>query len=250
MIIPLALRDLQSRYVGTFGGMLWTLAHPIALVFIFYVVFAIGFNSQGPSHTPFILWFVSGYVPWLFINETLVAITDSITRNAHLIKKTVFPSEILPLVHLTSGLVPHMIFLLLVGGMLAYYKVLFLIDRFLVVYFLVCCCVLLLGLGWLLSSLQVFYRDISHALPIVLNLLFWASPIVWSPNNMPAKYRDLLSYNPFYYIIEGYRGMLISDTAIWPSAWFTAYFWVVATLTFIFGAYIFGRLKPEFADVM
>jgi ABC-type polysaccharide/polyol phosphate export permease len=250
LILALALRDLQSRYAGTLGGVLWTFAHPLAVISIFYFVFAIGFRSQGPDRTPFILWFVCGYVPWLFFNETLLAATDSIMRHAHFVKKTVFPSEILPFVHLTSGLVLHVIFLLIVVGMLAFFHVPFQADRFLVVYFLVSSCVFLLGLGWMLSALQVFYRDISHALSIILNLWFWATPIVWSPDNIPAEYRGLLFYNPMYYIIEGYRGLLIFNTAVWPSAGQTAYFWSIAMLTFVVGAYVFGRLKPEFVDVM
>jgi ABC-type polysaccharide/polyol phosphate export permease len=250
LILALALRDLQSRYAGTLGGVLWTFAHPLAVVSIFYFVFAIGFKSQGPDSTPFILWFVCGLVPWFFFNDTLLAATDSITRHAHLVKKTVFPSEILPFVNLTSGLVPHAIFLLIVVGMLAFFNVPFLANRFLAVYFLICACVFLLGLGWMLSALQVFYRDISHALSIILNLWFWATPIVWTPDIMPAEYRGLLFYNPMYYIIEGYRGLLIFNTAVWPSAWHTAYFWGIAALTFVVGAYVFGRLKPEFVDVM
>jgi lipopolysaccharide transport system permease protein/teichoic acid transport system permease protein len=250
MIGALAVRDLQSRYAGTFGGMIWTVVHPLAVISVFYVVFAIGFKSQGANSSPFILWFVCGFVPWLFFSETLSTITDSISRHAHLVKKTIFPSEILPLVHLTSGLVAHAIFLLILAGMLGLFNVAFQIDRLLVIYFLFCTCMLVLGLGWLLSAIQVFYRDISQVLPIILNLLFWATPIVWSPDNLPTEYRELLAYNPLYYIIEGYRGMLLYHEAVWPSIWQAAYFWSISIVTFIAGAYVFGRLKPEFADVM
>jgi ABC-type polysaccharide/polyol phosphate export permease len=250
MIGALALRDLQSRYAGTLGGTLWAFAHPLAIVVIFYFVFAVGFKAQGPSSTPFILWFVCGLVPWFFFNDTLLTIADSITRNAHLVKKTVFPTEILPLVHITSGLFPHAIFLVILAGMLAFFKMPFLPDRLLVVYFLICTCALLIGFGWMLSALQVFYRDISQALTIFLNLWFWVTPIVWSPEIMPAAYRGLLFYNPMYYVIEGYRGLLIFNSSVWPGAMETAYFWSVTLLAFFVGAYIFRRLKPEFADVM
>jgi ABC-type polysaccharide/polyol phosphate export permease len=250
LILALAVRDLQSRYVGTLGGILWTFAHPLAVITIFYFVFAVGFKSQGPEGTPFMLWFVCGLVPWFFFNETLLAATDSITRHAHLIKKTVFPSEILPLVNITAGLVPHTIFLLIVVGLLAWFQVPFKAERLLVVYFLLCTCLLLVGLSWLLSAIQVFYRDVSHALSIVLNLLFWTTPIVWSPEMIPEGYRGLLFCNPMYYIIEGYRGLLVFNETVWPSAGHTAYFWCVVTAAFMAGAYVFNRLKPEFADVM
>ena len=250
MIRALALRDLQSRYAGTLGGTLLAFTHPLAVVAIFYFVFAFGFKAQGPSNTPFILWFVCGMVPWFFFNDSLMAITDSITRNAHLVKKTVFPTEILPLVHMTSGLFPHTIFLLIVAGMMAFFKVPFLLDRLLVVYFLICACALLIGLGWMLSALQVFYRDISQALTILLNMWFWSTPIVWSPDIVPVGYRGLLFYNPMYYIIKGYRGLLIFSSPVWPRWQETAYFWSITALAFFVGAYVFRRLKPEFADVM
>ena len=250
MIFALALRDLESRYAGTLGGTLWAFAHPVAIVVVFYFVFAIGFMAQGPVNTPFILWFVCGLVPWFFFGETLTAITNSITCNTHLVKKTVFPTEILPLVHLVSGLFPHAIFLLILSGMLVFFKIPLSLDRLGVAYFLICNCVFLLGLGWMLSALQVFYRDIAQGLTIILNLWFWITPIVWSPDIMPPEYRGLMFYNPVFYLIEGYRGMLIFESAVWPGALATAYFWSVTALFFIFGNYVFRRLKPEFADVI
>ncbi len=250
MIGALALRDLQAKYAGTLGGTLWTFTHPLAIVVIFYFVFAVGFKAQGPSSTPFILWFVCGLVPWFFFNDTLTAITGAVTSNAHLVKKTVFPTEILPLVHICSGLIAHAVFLVVAAGLLVFYHVPFLADRLLLVYFIFCNCALLLGLGWMLSALQVFYRDISQALTIFLNLWFWVTPIVWSADIMPSAYRSLLAYNPMYYVIEGYRGLLIFHTAVWPGWQESAYFWTVTVLTFFIGAYVFRRLKPEFADVM
>jgi ABC-type polysaccharide/polyol phosphate export permease len=248
MIYALAWRDLQSRYAGTLAGILWAFAHPVAVISIFYFVFAIGFRSQGSGSTPFILWFVSGFVPWLFFNEALTSITDSVVRNAHFIKKTVFPSEVLAVVHLSSSLVPHAVFTILLAAMLAYYHVAFHFFMLLTLYFVVCTCVLVIGLGWLLSAMQVFYRDISHGLGIGLNLLFWVTPIVWSPDNLPEQYRPLLAYNPLYYIIQGYRSVLISHQL--PELGQTLFFWTIALLLFLAGAYVFERLKPEFADVM
>ena len=70
LIRALALRDFQSKYAGTLGGTLWAFAHPLAIVTIFYFVFAVGFRAQGPVGAPFVLWFVCGLVPWFFFNDT------------------------------------------------------------------------------------------------------------------------------------------------------------------------------------
>ncbi len=250
MIFALALRELGSKYAGTLGGFLWAFAQPLATIVIFYFVFVIGFRAQGPGTTPYILWFVCGLVPWFYFAETLPAMTSTITSNGHLVKKTVFPTEILPLVHLAAGLVPHVIFLLILTGMMAFFKIPFFLDRIFVIYYLICSCAFLVGLGWMLSAFQVFYRDISQGLTIVINMWFWITPIVWSQDIMPAQYQGLMFYNPVYYIVEGYRGMLIYNTVVWPSVGATAYFWGITALVFFVGNYVFRRLKPEFADVM
>jgi ABC-type polysaccharide/polyol phosphate export permease len=250
MIFALALRDLQGRYIGTLGGMLWAFVHPVAIVVIFYFVFAVGFRAQGPSSSPFILWFVCGLVPWFLFNDTLLAITNSITSNAHLVKKTIFPTEVLPLVHVISSLFPHLIFMLILVGMLIFFSVPLSVERLLVIYYLVCTVTLVLGLGWMLSALQVFYRDIGQALTILLNLCFWATPIVWSQEIIPAEYRGLLSFNPIFYIVEGYRSLMIYTTIVWPSLQETIYFWSINLLVIFIGVYVFRRLKPEFADVI
>jgi ABC-type polysaccharide/polyol phosphate export permease len=250
MIFSLAIRDLQNRYVGTLGGFLWAFVHPLAIVIVFYFVFAVGFRAQGPSNTPFTIWFVCGLIPWFFFNDTLLAITNSITSNAHLVKKTIFPTEVLALVQVISSLFPHLIFMLTMIGMQIFFKIPLSAERMLVVYYLLCTMTLVLGFGWLLSALQVFYRDVGQALTIILNLLFWSTPIVWSQELIPLKYQSLLSFNPIYYIVEGYRGLLIYNTAVWPSMQETTYFWSVTLFVFILGTYVFRRLKPEFADVI
>ncbi len=244
------MRDLQSRYVGTLGGLIWAFAHPIAIVVVFYFVFAVGFRSQAPVNTPFILWFVCGLVPWFFFSDALQSITYSVTRNGHLVKKTVFPTEILPLVHLMSGLIPHGVFLLVLAGLMLFYNVPMFPARLLFVYYMLCMFLMLLGLGWLLAALQVFYRDIGQALTILLNLWFWSTPIVWSPKIMPPAIAEWMVYNPMNYIVQGYREALIFQTVLLPPLDQTLVFWGGNIILLFLGAFIFRRLKPEFADVL
>jgi ABC-type polysaccharide/polyol phosphate export permease len=250
VIGALAMRDFQSRYAGTAGGALWAVLHPLAITTVFYFVFAVGFRAQGPSGTPFVLWFVCGLIPWFFFNDTLLAISRSVTGNSHLVKKTVFPTEVLPLVQLGSGLLPHLVFMLVLAGLMIASGVTLSVSRLLFVYFTFCACVLLLGLGWLLSALQVFFKDVAQGLTIILNLWFWMTPIVWPLDAVPAQYRHLLMLNPAYYIIDGYRGMLVFDRIGWPDVAASLCFWGITCVLLVVGAYVFHRLKPEFADVI
>jgi len=250
MILAMAARDLQSRYAGTFGGIIWAFVHPLAIVCIFYCVFALGFRAQGPGNIPFILWFVCGLTPWYYFNETLQAITNSITANAYLVSKTVFPTEMLPLIYIVSGLFPHFVFMLALGAMVAVFHLPFFPERLLILYYLSCTMVLLLGLGWLFAALQVFYRDLAQGLTISLNMWFWLTPIVWPQTLVPQAYHRLMEANPIYYIVQGYRGLLIYPRPVWPTCHETLAFWLTALTLLAAGALVFRQLKPEFADVV
>ncbi|HVR58285.1 MAG TPA: ABC transporter permease [Pseudolabrys sp.] len=250
MVYAMALRDFESRYIGTLGGAIWAVIQPLATITIFYFVFAIGFRVQSPLDTPFILWFVCGLMPWFLFNDTLTAISASVTENAHLVKKTVFPTEVLALVKVVSAIIPHLIFLLIVVVMLFFFNVPFRIERLLLVYYFICIVVLLLGIGWLLSALQPFYRDIGQALAIFLNIWFWATPIVWPEQNIPESFRWMFAYNPMYYIVTGYRDALIFPHVVWPNVAQTIFFWSFASASILVGTFVFDRLKLEFADVV
>jgi lipopolysaccharide transport system permease protein/teichoic acid transport system permease protein len=250
MIYAMALRDFESRYAGTLGGAIWALIQPLATIAIFYFVFAIGFRVQSPGDTPFILWFVCGLMPWFMFSDTLNMIASSVTENAHLVKKTVFPTEVLALVKILSAVLPHLVFLLIVIVMLFFFDVPFRIERFVLPYYFACIVALLLGIGWLVSALQVFYRDIGQALAIFLNVWFWATPIVWPEQIIPESFRWILTYNPMYYIVTGYRDALVYPHVIWPGVAQTSYFWCFAAACILAGSFVFNRLKPEFADVV
>ncbi|MDR6395713.1 ABC transporter permease [Herbaspirillum seropedicae] len=250
MIRVLALRDFQSRYAGTVAGSLWTVAHPIAIVTVFYFVFSIGFKSKAPDNVPFILWFAVGLMAWFYFNDGLQAIANSITGNPHLVKKTVFPVEVLAVVQIVSALLPHLAFLAVVTVVLLFNEIPLEAFRLQVFYFMLCTTVLLLGLGWLISALQVFYRDISQALTIILNLWFWATPIVWDSKMMPPEYNWIFVFNPMHYVVDGYRGMLIYAQPKWPDSTETMIFWTITLGMLALGSVVFRRLKPEFADVL
>ena len=250
MIRALALRDFQSRYAGTVAGSFWTLAHPVAVVVVFYFVFSVGFKSKAPDDVPFILWFSVGLMAWFYFNEGLVAVTNSIARNSHLVKKTVFPIEILAVVQIVSSLLPHLVFFSVVVVALALNDIAFEWFRLGVLYYMLCTTVILLGLGWLLSALEVFCRDISQSLTIIMNLWFWITPIVWDSDMMPQEYHWIFRWNPVHYIVEGYRGVLIYAHPKWPEPTETLYFWCLSLGLLTLGAAAFRRLKPEFADVL
>jgi ABC-type polysaccharide/polyol phosphate export permease len=251
VIWAMAVRDLAARYVGSFGGILWSVVHPLATVIIYWFVFSVGFRARGPAGMPFVLYFVSGLVPWLLFSEVLNSSINAVTANAQLVKKTVFPSEILPLVHLTSASFTHLVLLAVLCFLAWHYGYGPTLSTIYVVYYYTALGCFLLGLSWLLGALQVFHRDLGQGMTVVLNLWFWLTPIVWSTEIIPAQFMNAIQYNPIFYVVEGYRSSLTAGSPLLWLDWRKALrFWAVTGPVFLIGAYVFRRLKPDFADVL
>lgn len=250
IIWAMAKRDLAARYVGTVGGALWAVLHPTLMILIYWFVFTVGFKVQQTANMPFVLYFVSGLVPWLLFNEVLSSSMTAVSANAALVKKTVFPSEILPLVHVVSASFTHLI---LLSSLAILYGVYGYRPRFsafaVVVYYYAALGCLLLGLSWLVGALQVFHRDLAQAVGALLNMWFWLTPIVWSSEMIPPEYARLLQFNPMAYIVDGYRSAL-TDRPLWAREWAAVYFWAVSGPLLFLGAYVFKRLKHEFPELL
>ena len=249
VIWAMAKHDVASRYVGTIGGVLWAILHPALTVGVYWFVFSVGFKAQGPAGMPFVLYFISGFVPWHFFNEVLVSSMNAVTANASLIRKTVFPSEILPLVHFVSGSFTHIVLLFILCVLAWSYGYAPKLAAIQVIYYYGALGCFSLGLSWLVGSLQVFHRDLGQAMSAALSLWFWLTPVVWSPEMIPQEFRLILEFNPIYYVVEGYRS-LMTGVPFWLHWREALRFWSVTGPVLMLGAYVFRRLKPEFADVL
>jgi lipopolysaccharide transport system permease protein/teichoic acid transport system permease protein len=249
-IWALAKHDLFTRYVGTLGGPLWAVFHPLATVAIYWFVFSVGFKATGPAGIPFVIYFITGLLPWLLFNNTVLSSVSVVTRNVHLVKKTVFPTEVLPVVNLVSESLTHVAMVAVVGAVLWHYGYHPTLSLFQVGYFYIALAIFVLGLSWLLSSLHVFHRDIGQGLAVFLSLWFWLTPIVWTGDMIPENYRWLVQLNPLLYVVDGYRRALLHQSMAWPEISAASYFWLITIVVFFSGAQCFSRLKPHFADVV
>lgn len=250
LIVTMARREVKSRYVGSFLGFLWTFVHPMVMVFVFWVVFSVGFRVQPVNDVPFVVWLSAGMAAWFVFADIFNGASIVIIENAHLIKKTMFPSQILPIVKIASAYVAHSVFLLVLMGLIAFQKMPFSVYYFQFLYYLLCLSVLVLGLGWAVSALNVFMRDIGQIVGVIIQVGFWVTPIFWDLNMMPARIQNVFKLNPMYYIVQGYRDSFIYFRPFWAHPHQTLYFWGLSLAIFAAGAFVFKRLKPQFADVL
>lgn len=243
------VRDLKVRYVGSFMGFFWSIIHPLILLISYTFVFSIVFEIRPHSAVTdnFAVFLFCGILPWLYFQDTILRSCSAVVENANLIRKTLFPSEILPVSITLSNLVFHLIG---VGVLMVVLVVLGLLPWTIVFLplYLVPLMVLGLGLGWLLASLQVFLRDTAQILTVALVFWFWFTPIFYTVDRVPEGLRPLMALNPLSLVVQGYRNCLLE--AHLPSLASVGVLWGMAAGAFLIGGFVFRNTKREFVDVL
>jgi len=250
LFIDLVKDDFKKKYLGSYLGVFWAFIQPTITILIFWFVFQVGFKSKPVNNVPFVLWLISGMIPWFFFSESLSNATYSIIQNSFLVKKVVFRVSVLPLVKVFSALFVHLFFVIFMMFIFIFYGFLpnlYWLEFF---YYLFALIIFVLGLSWITSSLIVFFKDMGEIVSMFLQFGFWMTPIFWSIDIVPEKYQFFLKLNPVYYIVEGYRDTFIYKVWFWEHPYLTLYFWIIALGVFGGGALIFRRLRPHFADVL
>jgi lipopolysaccharide transport system permease protein/teichoic acid transport system permease protein len=246
----MAKHDIRIRYAGTGLGFLWGILHPLAFVGVFWLVFSVGLKVTPSDHIPFFPFYLTGFLPWMLFSETLIASTSALVDKPYLVKKMPFPLGILPFVSLASALVNHLIMFVITLLVLWYYGFAPSIYWLQLPVVFICVCVFSIAASILISTLNVFVRDLGQALPIALNIAFWATPIVWSTDKLPAQLQPLAALNPAVFLIEGYRSCLVYNRPLWENQAALTSFLVCTTVLLGLGLFTFKRLRPHFADVI
>ena len=250
LLKQLTIQDLKNRYLGSYLGIIWAFVQPMVTLFVLWFVFEVGFKSKPVGDLPFILWLMTGFIPWIFFAESLQSGTNSVIEYSFLVKKVVFRVSLLPIVKILTALIIHLFFVVAIFVTFGFYGYMPSIYNFQVIYYIFASIVLLLGLSWITSSMVVFLRDIGQIIAVFIQLGFWGTPIFWSIGMLPPKLQFLIKLNPVYYITEGFRDTFIHKVWFWEHWQLSIYYWIVTGIIFVFGALIFKRLRPHFADVL
>jgi lipopolysaccharide transport system permease protein len=244
-------RDIRGRYVTSVMGLSWAIIQPIALLllytFVFSTILKIRFGASGTT-AGFAAYLFCGMLPWLAFAEGVTRSTSVILEQAPLIKKVVFPSEILPAYVVVSALVMEFVGLAaLLAGVGVFSRglgwPLLLLPLVIVLQFL-----FTMGLGWLLASLNVFLRDVGQLLGLALTLWVFVTPIFYPAELMPARFRWLLDLNPMFYVVQAYRDLVLEQRLPVPAH--LAALAGMAFSAFVGGYWFFRRSKHAFVDIL
>lgn len=249
LIQSLVARNLQARYRGSVLGFLWSFVNPLLLLGVYTFVFTVVLpGARPPGLTPFGVFLFCGLLPWTWFSSSLLESSSVLVAGGNLIKKVLFPAEVLPIVAVLANLTHFCFGLPILAAFLLYYQVA-LSPANLVWFPLIVAVQLVLTMGLALgvSALAVHFRDIRDLLSNLITLWFFATPIIYPLEMAPETVRRLLVLNPFTSLATSYQDVLFRSGPFtaWPRLLALG---IASVGVFIAGYFVFDRLRDTFAE--
>jgi lipopolysaccharide transport system permease protein len=242
----LTWRDVKVRYKQTELGVAWAIIQPLLTMVIFTLFF--GRLAGVPSDDiPYPVFAYSGLLAWTFFANAITNSGNSLVGNANLITKVYFPRMLIPGAAVAAGLVDFAIAFLILVALMVYYSVGVTWSILMFPLLVVLTTLLALGTGMWLSALNVKYRDVRFALPFLVQLWMFLSPVIYPASFLPEKYRWVLWINPMAGIIEGYRSALFGRPFDWIALAVSA---AITMFLLVYSSYSFRRMEKSFADIV
>jgi lipopolysaccharide transport system permease protein len=249
LIQSLVARELKARYRGSLLGFFWSLINPLLLLLIYTFVFTVVMpGARGTGLEPFALFMFCGILPWTWFSSSLLESANSLVAGGNLIKKVMFPAEVLPIVTVLAGLANFCLGLPILAAFLIYYRVpVTLTDLLWLPLIIAIQCLTTIGLALVAASLTVLFRDVKDLLANLLTLWFFATPIIYPLWSAPAGVQQALAFNPMTYLIVAYQEVLFRQGPYidWPRM---AAMSVMSLAVFVAGYFVFNRLRDTFVE--
>lgn len=249
LISSLVARELKARYRGSVLGFLWTFVNPLLLLLVYTFVFSVVMpGARAAGIEPYSLFLFCGILPWTWFSSSLLESCTALTGSGGLLRKVMFPAEILPLVTVLTGLVNFWLGLVILAAFSVYTGMpFFTLDLAWLPVIVAVQLAWTLGLALLLSALSVHFRDLRDLLGNLMTLWFFATPIVYPYSQAPERFRLLLDLNPFTHIAGAYQDVLFVSGRYAPGPRLAAV-GLVGIVVLIVGYGVFDRLRDTFAE--
>jgi lipopolysaccharide transport system permease protein len=243
----LAWRDIAVRYKQTVIGVAWALIRPAATVMVFVAFRRL--VGMGPGNIPEAILVFAAVLPWQLFSTALSESAGSLIGNANLISKVYFPRVIVPCAAAATSLVDFLITLGMLAAMMLWYGIAPGWQLAMLILFVLLVVALSLGLGLFFAALNVEYRDFRYVLPFIVQLGLFISPIAFTVDNVPERWRTLYALNPMVGIIEGFRWSILGGRTVLDLK-AVCLSSIVSMSMLLLGVYYFRRMERRFADVI
>ena len=242
----LVWRDVKIRYKQTFLGALWAIIQPLLTMLIFTQIFSrvAKIDSDG---IPYPVFAYAALLPWTFFANAIATSGNSVVSNSNLITKVYFPRLIVPIAAVCAGLVDLAVAFPMLVVLMFYYQIGLTLNVLLLVPLVLLTTLLAIAVGLYLSALNVKYRDVKFAIPFMVQIWMYVSPIAYPTSVVPAKWRVLYSLNPIVGIVDGYRSALFGNPFNWQAIAISV---VITLVLLVYGLLQFRKVESSFADII
>lgn len=236
-------KEIRGKYKKSFLGILWSFLNPLLMLMVYAIIFPIILKSPEKNYVMFLM---TALIPWTFFTTVITQGASTVIANGNILKKVYFPREILPISTVTSGLINFLIsciiiFIFLIITGIGFSKYIILLPFVIIIEYL-----LLLGIVFILSSITVYLRDLEHIIGVVIQALFYGTPIVYSLSTIPQQFMWVFKLNPMAYIVQGYRDILYYQTM--PDVSGLLMILGLSIVLVIIGYHVFNHLQRNFAE--
>ena len=240
-------RDVKVRYKQTFIGVLWVVLQPLLTTVIFTLIFGrfADFPSDGLPYPVFVL---AGVLPWTYFATSLNGASGSIAGNRALVTRVFFPRLLLPIGSIATPLVDFLVAFPVLVAMIFYFDISVGVEALLAPLFMLLAAGTALGVGLLFAVANVRYRDVPYAIPFVINIWMYLSPVIYPVNALQERYEWLLAFNPMTCVITGLRWSLLGASPPSPTVAIVGV--LTASVVLVGGLAFFRSSEPRFADTI
>lgn len=240
----LVWRDVRVRYKQTVLGAAWAILQPLVTMIIFTYFF--GKLARVPTEgIPYPIFFYTGLLLWTYFSNSVMSGANSLIGNTNLVTKVYFPRLIIPASAIGAGLVDFAIASFLLIGLLIYYSFPVTLGYLMLIPLVALTTLFALGMAVLLAALNVRYRDVRYALPFLIQVWLFVSPVIYPSTLVPEEWRWMMILNPLTGVIEGFRAALLGRDFHWLSLGYSAVF---TLLLLMYASYTFRRMERHFAE--
>ncbi len=236
-------KEIRGKYKNSFLGVLWSFLNPLLQIIVYAIVFQMILKNPQENYSIFIC---CGLIPWTFFSAAISRSAFTMVENGNILKKVYFPREILPISIVTSEAVNFLISTIIIIAFVIFGGLG--ISKYIIFYpiVLIAQYILLIAISLIVSSISVYIRDLQHLIGVALQLLFYATPIVYSSETIPTEFHWILNINPMTYIINAYRDIFYNQTMIDVGSLLGLI--LISIIFVVIGYLIFNKLQKGFAE--
>jgi len=251
LIWQLGRNDFKNRFANTSLGAVWGFLQPFVFMLTYAIVFQYILKTGSSGEHPYAVWFFPGMAMWQWINDSILSASNSIRTYSYLVKKVVFPVDVIPTISIVASSFVGLFLLVIATILCLIYG--YIPNVILLIYAIFAAYCFIIAFTRFTSAVTTVVPDFANLLGIAMQLFFWFTPVIWNLS-MLAEHKTILKIikcTPFTYLVTTFRNAFINENIVFADyGLYTIAFWIITIILFVWGNSVFKRTKKDFADVL